>query len=1040
MLIIHTAYAERRFFIWGERSFETDEIKDEKGTDPSAGEVNMTSHPWDAGVPVLEEALRRIGVRVSRRRAASDDGIDAFVALPSRGNIPIPSSPLLGEVPKAKDGAGLAEFKVSALRVSLEDLLLMSRILDRNEEKLSVPGLLFAYDAAFVSKALEYASLMALRGNFIPDMRLTDKGYTSVWKPLHLAKYQDEYISYLNGMPPVLRGFSLKQGQGISAAGEYIAEEILETLLDDIVRAAQITGGSKGKKVDPDNPHDIWLRSLAWPCGLLDKWSDAMEALYPQVRAWADSLKTMTLQPWRLFIRLEEPIPADDDGGNGKSWTLSWHLQSTRDPSLIIPASKAWSPGAAERRLFDYTGVNPRRYMLQILGRLASIVPAIAKSLDGPAPVECSLDPDELFEFLNDHVPGILDQGIQIQFPSSWAASRPDRTKLAVKGRVIDEPAFSPGGGIDMNDLLEVDWSVSLDGDVLTEDELELLTNLKAPLVKIRGKWVLLRREDIDAILSGMKKLPERIGRREALLYSVSESWGDVPLAGIMGSAWLDAVRSVLTGRDRIEDIAQPEGFKGNLRPYQVRGFSWLVWLAKLGLGGCLADDMGLGKTVQTLALLQHLMLSGERRPVLLICPTSVIENWRREAERFVPGLSVMVHHGSGRLKGDKFAEKVVKNATVISSYALLQRDCAVFSRMDWAGVVLDEAQNIKNPETYQARAARSIKADWRIALTGTPVENHAGDMWAIMEFLMPGLLPNRAKFIREFLYPIQAGEQHAMDRLRRITGPFILRRLKTDKSIINDLPEKIESEVFCPLSREQASLYSAVLGSLDEAMSGAEGIRRKGIILAAITSLKQICDHPALYLKDGSNLSGRSGKLARLAELAEEMLSAKDKMLIFTQYAEMGSLLKKFLQENFGREVLFLHGGVPREKRDEMVARFQGEAEAPPFFVLSLKAGGTGLNLTSANQVIMFDRWWNPAVEQQAVDRAYRIGQKNSVHVHYFCCKGTFEEKIERLIESKKQIADALVGTGENWLSELSEDELRELFALDYESVEDIK
>ncbi|MCE5201538.1 MAG: DEAD/DEAH box helicase, partial [Synergistaceae bacterium] len=272
------------------------------------------------------------------------------------------------------------------------------------------------------------------------------------------------------------------------------------------------------------------------------------------------------------------------------------------------------------------------------------------------------------------------------------------------------------------------------------------------------------------------------------------------------------------------------------------------------------------------------------------------------------------------------------------------------------------------------------------------------------------------------------------------ITGPFILRRLKTDKAIISDLPDKIESEVFCPLSREQATLYSAVLSSLDEGIAEAEGIKRKGMVLAAITSLKQICDHPALYLKDNSPLEGRSGKFVRLVELAEEMLEAGDRTLIFTQYAEMGTMLKKFLQENFGREVLFLHGGVPREKRDEMVRRFQESENPPPFFVLSLKAGGTGLNLTGANHVIMFDRWWNPAVEQQAVDRAYRIGQKSSVQVHYFCCRGTLEERIESLIESKRQVADAVVSTGESWLTELSKEDLHELFALDYESVEDIK
>jgi SNF2 family DNA or RNA helicase len=309
------------------------------------------------------------------------------------------------------------------------------------------------------------------------------------------------------------------------------------------------------------------------------------------------------------------------------------------------------------------------------------------------------------------------------------------------------------------------------------------------------------------------------------------------------------------------------------------------------------------------------------------------------------------------------------------------------------------------------------------------------------MEFIVPGLLPNKARFVRDFLRPIQAGSKAAMEKIKRMTGPFILRRLKTDKEIITDLPQKIESEVFCPLGPEQASLYAAELSQLEERIADAEGIRRKGLVLSTITALKQICDHPALFLKDNSDIGGRSGKLARLAELAEEMLSAGDRALIFTQYAAMGELIKQFLQETFGRETLFLHGGVPREKRDEMVRRFQsGDKDTPQFFVLSIKAGGTGLNLTGANHVVLFDRWWNPAVEQQAVDRAYRIGQTSNVQVHYFCCKGTLEEKIEALIQNKKHVAESIITSGENWLTELSDDDLSELFALGDDSVEDIK
>ena len=573
----------------------------------------------------------------------------------------------------------------------------------------------------------------------------------------------------------------------------------------------------------------------------------------------------------------------------------------------------------------------------------------------------------------------------------------------------------------------------------VTQEELATLAELKTPLTNLRGRWVIIYRDEVEKITAALKKMPQKIERREALLSSLRQDYNDAPLSAVTGSPWIDSVRALLSGSAPLEEMDAPEGFCGRLRPYQAKGLAWLVRLIRLGMGACLADDMGLGKTVQTLALIKNLRVRGEKRPILLICPTSVMENWRRETEKFTPGTKTLIHHGIKRSRGNIFTDGGLEETLVISSYSLLHRDSALFSKIEWAGVILDEAQNIKNPDTYQSRAARSLKADWHIALTGTPVENHVGDMWSLMEFLMPGLMPNRARFAREILRPVQAGEKKAMDRVRRMTAPFILRRLKTDKEIIDDLPEKIETKEFCTLSREQASLYSAVTTALAQELEGAEGIKRKGVVLGAITALKQICDHPLLYVKDKSDYKNRSGKMARLAEIAEEMLAAGDRALIFTQYAEMGAILKKFLQEMFGREALFLHGGVPREKRDEMVRRFQEDENAPPFFILSLKAGGTGLNLTRANHVVMFDRWWNPAVEQQAVDRAYRIGQRSNVQVHYFCCRGTLEEKIEALIESKKELASMLVGTGESWLTEMSDSDLYELFSLEKEAVESI-
>ena len=482
----------------------------------------------------------------------------------------------------------------------------------------------------------------------------------------------------------------------------------------------------------------------------------------------------------------------------------------------------------------------------------------------------------------------------------------------------------------------------------------------------------------------------------------------------------------------------QPDGsFSGELRPYQMRGLSWLGFLSQWGMGACLADDMGLGKTVQTLAMIQRYWHSNGKKPVLLVCPTTVVNNWQKEAARFTPELPVLIHHGLARSKGSEFRKEVEKHAMVISSYGLLYRDLKLFQGIKWSGVVLDEAQNIKNPETKQARAARSLGAEYRVALTGTPVENNVGDLWSIMEFLNPGFLGTQTDFKRKFFVPIQAERDHAAaERLKRITGPFILRRLKTDRSVIADLPDKMEMKVFCPLTKEQASLYAAVVKETEEGLKSSEGIQRKGLVLATLSKLKQVCNHPAHFLGDNSAIPGRSGKLARLTEMLEEVLEIGDRALLFTQFAEMGKLLQKYFQESFGKEVLFLHGGVTKQNRDRMVERFQNGAGSPSIFILSLKAGGTGLNLTAANHVFHFDRWWNPAVENQATDRAFRIGQTKNVQVHKFVCAGTLEEKIDDMIERKKDVAEKVVGTGEGWITELSNKDLKELWRLRKEAL----
>jgi non-specific serine/threonine protein kinase len=585
---------------------------------------------------------------------------------------------------------------------------------------------------------------------------------------------------------------------------------------------------------------------------------------------------------------------------------------------------------------------------------------------------------------------------------------------------------------------------------------------MKLPLVMSRGQWIVLRPEDVQAALRFFETHSESGEAPAAQLLceglSLQSQSEQLAPPEIEAGGWLGALLSA-DAEQRLRLLEAPAGFNGELRPYQRRGLSWLAFLSGLGIGACLADDMGLGKTAQTLALLlaereapaagrsgdngagakDH----GARRrrgpaPTLLVCPTSVIGNWQRESERFAPSLRVHVHHGPERLRGTRFAATARRCDLVITSYALAARDQQDLARVSWHRVALDEAQNIKTADAKQTRAVRALQAHHRLALTGTPVENRLSELHSIIDFLNPGLLGSAAAFKRAYANPIERfRDRQATQRLRQATAPFILRRLKTDRSIITDLPEKIEMRVDCHLTREQATLYQAVVDEMLEKAAQAEGIERQGVILAALMKLKQVCNHPAHLLKDRSGLAGRSGKLARLEQILDEALAEGDRALCFTQFAEFGQLLRAHLQERLGQEVLFLHGGTPRGLREEMVRRFQSD-DGPALFILSLKAGGTGLNLTAANHVIHFDRWWNPAVEDQATDRAFRIGQRKNVQVRKLTCVGTLEERIDALIASKRELAQRIVSSGERWITQLDAGQLRELVTLSREALEE--
>ena len=596
-----------------------------------------------------------------------------------------------------------------------------------------------------------------------------------------------------------------------------------------------------------------------------------------------------------------------------------------------------------------------------------------------------------------------------------------------------------------MKSLLKFKWELAIGEKTISQQEFDRLMAQQSPLVEVDGEWMALNLPDVkaaQAILASPKDQMS-LSVEDALRLSTGDTttMGKLPVVNFEASGALQQLITNLTGNKSIELIETPTKFRGQLRPYQLRGVSWLAFLERWGLGACLADDMGLGKTPQFIALLLYLQEQELLdKQTLVVCPTSVLGNWEREVKKFGPSLKVIVHHGDKRAKGKAFAKTLKNKHLVITSYPLVYRDLTTLQSVDWQGIVLDEAQNIKNPSAKQSQAVRQLSAEFRVALTGTPVENRLSELWSILDFLNPGYLGERQFFQRRFALPIEKfGDTDSLRTLRSLVQPFILRRLKTDKSIIQDLPEKQEMTVFCGLSEEQATLYQKLVDESLEEIEESEGIQRRGKILTLLMQLKQICNHPAHYLKQKSlGLARRSGKLLRLQEMLEEVIAEDDRALIFTQFAEWGKLIKPYLEKQFGGEVLFLYGATRKTQREEMIDRFQHDPEGPRILILSLKAGGTGLNLTRANHVFHIDRWWNPAVENQATDRAFRIGQTRNVQVHKFVCTGTLEERINDIIESKKQLAEQTVDAGEQWLTEIDTNQLRSLLLLDRSAVID--
>ena len=756
-------------------------------------------------------------------------------------------------------------------------------------------------------------------------------------------------------------------------------------------------------------------------------------AEYRQWRAWRDGLATAhTNAGFTLCFRLEEAAPEDVD-----SWRLHFLVAARDDPSHQLSLEAYWPLSQKARaQAARPFGADFERQLLLALGAAARIYPTVWDGLATEHPSGCVLSLDQAFAFLQESAWVLEDAGFTVIVPSWWTPQGRRRAKIRLKTTAAPKQgtAVVSSGTLNMQSLISYQYQLAIGGEVVTPQEWQQLVQAKTPLVQFRGQWIQLDREKMQQMLQFWQTHQREAPEMELLdiLRMDAETADDLE--------WehddaVDGMLARLQDKSAFAPIEDPASLQGTLRDYQRRGVAWLQYLENLGLNPCLADDMGLGKTIQVITrLLTEREHNGSLPPTLIIAPTSVLGNWRKEIERFAPGLRTMVHQGADRIKDEKeFKAASDEHDVVLSSFALARLDEKLLKSRSWHRVVVDEAQNIKHAQAAQTKAILKLGASHRLALTGTPVENRLRDLWSIFNFLNPGYLGKEAQFRKSFEVPIHKGHDLGKSAtLKKLAEPFILRRVKTDRRIIDDLPDKIEQKLFTTLTPEQASLYEAVVKDVERKLEELDGMERRGLILATLMRLKQICNHPGQFLADGSAFTPeRSHKLQRLGEMAEELVESGESALIFTQYTEIGAALERYLGHTRHFQTYYLHGGTSAARRDRIVTEFQDPETPPALFILSLRAGGVGLNLTKANHVFHFDRWWNPAVEDQATDRAFRIGQRRNVFVHKFVALGTMEEKIDAMIEEKKRLSSLVVGTDEAWLTELDNDTFKDLIAL---------
>jgi len=1068
MLVLHCNWSGHALHLWAEDLSRARQK-------PAAADAG--NHPFIANHAELEHAVREAGILHTGTHAKPTE---LALLLPHRqltdGAWPLPSSrmaALLGTSIDGDEDLQLATSRVHSIEIAPRDAL--GVLLALHQDDSTHHSIELGHETRWWNAVGRLAVDLIADQRVVPSLRQERTGALhAAWQPwMHDGEWNTRLERLIASVPASARAVG-DEGYATGGAGAWaMLEDCLGRMVDAQVREAlsaetyidAIEGADQAA-----DPH------VAWLAGLLDRGDSVVQpktvdqSLLKLVRGWIGNLEDLNeSSAWRLRFELHEP-PAGEEPAADALWHCSFHLA---DPSgaTTVDAEQIWAKASGSKQAKNAARAEEMgALLLAELSRASRIWTALEESLEESDPCGMDLTTKQAYALLAEIRPVLLEAGFDVMVPEWWGqpASRLGARLMIQSGET--DPSGSSGAGassgaLGLQSLVDYRWQIAVGDAPISLEAFEALAKQGSPLVRVNGQWVEIRPEDFQGAVQFLREHP---GGSMTLVDALRMAHGidgpvGMPILGMDATGWVAEIFGAKAGAESLQMLEQPTGFQGSLRPYQLAGVSWLAFLDKYRLGAVLADDMGLGKTIQLIALLLHerqIAAPAPVGPTLLVAPMSVLGNWQRELSRFAPNLRMHVQHGLDRPMGERFEQAARGTDVVITTYAIVVRDKELMQRIPWRRVVLDEAQHIKNPPTKQTAAIRSLEADHRVALTGTPVENRLTELWSIMEFCCPGYLGTQGEFRKRFALPVERHRDRTQtERLRSLVRPFVLRRLKTDPKVITDLPPLIETKALVPLSEEQARLYDSVVNEMLAKVDRAEGIQRRGLVLSALVKLKQICNHPAHFLREGFSKDGvdaeeeagdaedqlmgrqalaesalvaaRSGKAHRLVQLLEEVVVSGHRALVFTQYRQMGHLLVAMLRKELDTEALFLHGGTPQAKRDKLVERFQSEDPSCPVFVLSLKAGGVGLNLTAANYVFHFDRWWNPAVENQATDRAFRIGQSRTVNVHKFICEGTLEERIDQMIEQKTELATQIISAGDQWLTEMSTSQLRDILTL---------